>query len=157
MLNSVPSDQRVVVEWRDVDMFVPVLVIGEHASPDPGTSEQTNDDVESGGKPKPKQGAKKTLVDCFKAATPDAPKERMVLYKVSGCADPGELLALMGPSGSGKSSLLQAVGGRSAGRPTGSMTFNGKPLSKAMKRRIGYVAQDDLLFAALTVYEVSAD
>lgn len=58
-----------------------------------------------------------------------------------------QVLALMGPSGSGKSSLLATLGGRSTARTTGSITFNGQPLTKAVKRKLGYVTQDDLLYA----------
>jgi len=75
------------------------------------------------------------------------------LFNVSGCVHPGELLALMGPSGSGKSSLLTVLGGRSTARTTGTITFNGAPLNKGSKRKLGFVSQDDLLFAELTVFE----
>lgn len=49
--------------------------------------------------------------------------------------------ALMGPSGSGKSSLLSLLGGRSAARTSGSITFGGHTLSKRIKRKLGYVMQ----------------
>ena len=60
------------------------------------------------------------------------PKERQILYSVSGSISPGEVLALMGPSGSGKSSLLAIVGGRSNARVSGSIQFNGQQLNKTM-------------------------
>ncbi|GIL50151.1 hypothetical protein Vafri_6284 [Volvox africanus] len=59
----------------------------------------------------------------------------------------------MGPSGGGKTSLLTLLGGRSTARLEGSVNFNGSKMSKALKRKLGYVMQDDLLFAELTVYE----
>ncbi|MEW5296891.1 MAG: hypothetical protein WDW36_000138 [Sanguina aurantia] len=84
---------------------------------------------------------------------PALEKERQVLFDVSGAVQPGEVLALMGPSGSGKTSLLAVMGGRSTARSSGSITFNGEPPNKAIKRKMGFVAQDDLLFAELTVFE----
>jgi len=61
---------------------------------------------------------------------------------------PGELLALMGPSGSGKTSLLSIIAGRAAKavETRGRVTAKGERLSKADKRRIGFVLQDDLLY-----------
>ncbi|MEW5318869.1 MAG: hypothetical protein WDW38_010053 [Sanguina aurantia] len=83
----------------------------------------------------------------------DAPKERQILFDVSGRVEPGEVLALMGPSGSGKTSLLSILGRRSTVRVAGDITFNGRPADKAIKRRLGFVTQDDLLFPDLTVDE----
>lgn len=68
-------------------------------------------------------------------------KDRQVLFNASGSVCPGEVLALMGPSGSGKSSLLSILGQRSTARTTGIITFNGRPLNKLMKRKLGYVQQ----------------
>jgi ABC-type uncharacterized transport system YnjBCD ATPase subunit len=61
---------------------------------------------------------------------------------------PGEVLALMGPSGSGKTSLLSVISGRTprAMRTSGSVTANGMRFTKAAKRRVGFVLQDDLLY-----------
>ncbi len=47
----------------------------------------------------------------------------------------------------GKSSLLTVLGGRNRARITGTLRFNEHPLNKAMKRRMGFVTQDDLLYA----------
>ena len=62
----------------------------------------------------------------------------------------------MGPSGSGKTTLLSIIGGRAQSmmRREGDVLFNGRPMEKRMKRSIGYVMQDDLLYEALTVFEV---
>ncbi|XP_074581653.1 ABC transporter G family member 22-like [Curcuma longa] len=80
--------------------------------------------------------------------------ERDILQGITGSAGPGELLALMGPSGSGKTSLLTLLGGRTTGNIIqGSITYNEEPYSKSLKGRIGFVTQDDVLFAHLTVKE----
>lgn len=77
-----------------------------------------------------------------------APKMNQILYNVSGCVHPGEVLALMGPSGSGKTTLLSIMGGRQqrSMRIEGQVLFNGGRLDKKMKRNIGFVMQDDLLY-----------
>lgn len=66
---------------------------------------------------------------------------------------PGEILAMLGPSGSGKTTLLTALGGRLNGKLSGKITYNGQPFSGAVKRRTGFVAQDDVLYPHLTVTE----
>ncbi len=39
------------------------------------------------------------------------------------------------------------LGGRSKARVTGDILFNGQPQTKATKRSMGFVTQDDMLFA----------
>ncbi|KAJ8649626.1 hypothetical protein MRB53_002649 [Persea americana] len=80
--------------------------------------------------------------------------EKDILHGISGSADPGEVLALMGPSGSGKTTLLNLLSGRVTDTTSGgSITYNDQPYSKSLKRRIGFVTQDDVLFPHLTVKE----
>ncbi|XP_075669844.1 ABC transporter G family member 9 [Castanea sativa] len=80
-------------------------------------------------------------------------EEKMILKGVTGMVQPGEVLAMLGPSGSGKTTLLTALGGRLGGRLAGTITYNGKPFSNAMKRNTGFVTQDDVLYPHLTVTE----
>ncbi|KAF8055666.1 rca [Scenedesmus sp. PABB004] len=82
-------------------------------------------------------------------------KQKQILFDVSGEMRPGEMLALMGPSGSGKTSLLSIISGRAprAVTTSGRVTSNGEKFSKAAKRRVGFVLQDDLLYESLTVWE----
>ncbi|XP_074311063.1 ABC transporter G family member 9-like [Silene latifolia] len=79
--------------------------------------------------------------------------ERVILKGVSGVVRPSEMLAMLGPSGSGKTTLLTALGGRLGGNLKGSISYNGKPFSKQTKRNTGFVTQDDVLYAHLTVTE----
>eukprot|EP00268_Persea_americana_P001450 TRINITY_DN10449_c1_g1_i2.p1 TRINITY_DN10449_c1_g1~~TRINITY_DN10449_c1_g1_i2.p1 ORF type:complete len:661 (-),score=57.66 TRINITY_DN10449_c1_g1_i2:408-2390(-) len=79
--------------------------------------------------------------------------ERTILNGITGLVCPGEILAMLGPSGSGKTTLLTALGGRLAGKLSGKITYNGQPFSGPMKRRTGFVAQDDVLYPHLTVTE----
>ncbi|MQM09875.1 hypothetical protein Taro_042755 [Colocasia esculenta] len=78
---------------------------------------------------------------------------RTILDGVCGIVRPGEMLAMLGPSGSGKTTLLTALGGRLGGDLDGNITFNGQAFSSSMKRRIGFVTQDDVLYQHLTVAE----
>ncbi|KAI3945951.1 hypothetical protein MKW92_044869 [Papaver armeniacum] len=78
---------------------------------------------------------------------------RMILKGVTGTVYPGEILAILGPSGCGKSTLLTALGGRLGGKLSGSIWYNGKPFSNPMKRKTGFLTQDDVLHPHLTVTE----
>ncbi|KAL2472653.1 ABC transporter G family member 9 [Forsythia ovata] len=80
-------------------------------------------------------------------------EEKIILKGVTGMVLPGEILAMLGPSGSGKTTLLTALGGRLAGHLEGNITYNGKPFSSTMKRNVGFVTQDDVLYPHLTVTE----
>ena len=65
----------------------------------------------------------------------------------------GELLAIMGGSGTGKTTLLSLLNG-SLKPQEGSITINGHDISEpAAKNLIGFVPQDDLLIEELTVYQ----
>lgn len=74
--------------------------------------------------------------------------------------NPGELVAVVGPSGSGKSSLL-AVAGALRTPDAGQVIVDGVDLSRASRSergrvrrdRIGFVFQTDNLIASLTVME----
>lgn len=88
---------------------------------------------------------------CF--TRPESKRTRTLLNGVSGVVRPGELLAMLGPSGSGKTTLLTALGGRLPGKTSGSITYSGQPFSSSVKRKTGFVTQDDVLYPHLTVLE----
>lgn len=79
--------------------------------------------------------------------------EKVILNGITGIVCPGEILAMLGPSGSGKTTLLSALGGRLNGKISGKILFNGAHFNKSMRRRIGFVTQDDVLYPHLTVKE----
>ena len=72
-------------------------------------------------------------------------------------AAPGEIVTLMGPSGSGKSSLLAWLTGTlgTAFRAEGRAWVDGAEVTRLPpeRRRIGILFQDDLLFPHMTVAE----
>ncbi|KAF5764049.1 putative ABC transporter, AAA+ ATPase domain, ABC-2 type transporter [Helianthus annuus] len=78
---------------------------------------------------------------------------RTLLNGVSGVVRPGEMLAMLGPSGSGKTTLITALAGRLPGKILGSITYSGQPFTNLIKRKTGFVAQDDVLYPHLTVIE----
>lgn len=82
-------------------------------------------------------------------------EEKVILKGVSGIVEPGEMLAMLGPSGSGKTTLLNVLGGRlrSNTEIQGTITYNNYSFSTAIKRNIGFVTQDDILYPHLTVTE----
>ena len=83
---------------------------------------------------------------------------RTILDGVTGFAAAGTATCLMGPSGAGKTSLLNAissrVGGSSAVSLTGTVRLNGEVSDADDFRAVAsYVVQDDLLLGELSAYE----
>eukprot|EP00820_Chromera_velia_P026808 Cvel_10596.t1-p1 / transcript=Cvel_10596.t1 / gene=Cvel_10596 / organism=Chromera_velia_CCMP2878 / gene_product=ABC transporter G family member 14, putative / transcript_product=ABC transporter G family member 14, putative / location=Cvel_scaffold642:71517-75091(+) / protein_length=675 / sequence_SO=supercontig / SO=protein_coding / is_pseudo=false len=76
-----------------------------------------------------------------------------LLHGLNGYAGPGELVAVMGPSGAGKTTFLNLLSDRSKVGVTGSLLLNGKPKTSSAKRLIGYVMQKDIFFEHLSVYD----
>ncbi|GME83297.1 unnamed protein product [[Candida] boidinii] len=80
--------------------------------------------------------------------------DRKLLDDVQGFVIPGTLTALMGESGAGKTTLLNVLSQRvDMGIVTGDMLVNGKPTDSSFKRSTGYVQQQDVHIAELTVRE----
>lgn len=78
-----------------------------------------------------------------------------LLRCVTGTMKPGRITAVMGPSGAGKTSLLNALAGKAVGcNLSGLLLINGKQLSiHSYKKIIGFVPQDDIVHGNLTVEE----
>jgi len=84
--------------------------------------------------------------------------KKAVLLDVSGRVKAGQVSAIMGASGCGKTSLLNVLAGRvqavKKGELTGRLLTNGKVREEGEFRKLmGYVTQDDTLYASLTVQE----
>lgn len=80
---------------------------------------------------------------------------RTLIHDLSASIELGRVLAVMGPSGSGKSSLLAWIAGtlEPPFEARGSLRLDGEELSTRpiQQRRIGLLFQDDLLFPHLSV------
>ncbi len=75
------------------------------------------------------------------------------MHNLSFTLHNGELLAIMGGSGTGKTTLLSLLNG-SMKPQEGTITINGHDISEPeAKALIGFVPQDDLLIEELTVYQ----
>lgn len=80
--------------------------------------------------------------------------ERTLLDDVTGFVAPGIMTALMGESGAGKTTLLNTLAKRvDVGVVTGDMLVNGRPVDSSFERRTGYVQQQDIHIAEMTVRE----
>ena len=77
-----------------------------------------------------------------------------ILNGVSGRVQPGEVVGIMGSSGSGKTSLLNVLAGRiSVGEITGDIRVNERKRGNYWRKLIGYVEQSDIMHGKLTVRE----
>ena len=80
-----------------------------------------------------------------------------ILSDVSGVAKPGDLIAIMGASGSGKTSLLNTLACRNSRNldVSGFVKINGQQISRDIIKDVsGYVEQNDTFMASMTASEV---
>jgi phospholipid/cholesterol/gamma-HCH transport system ATP-binding protein len=85
--------------------------------------------------------------------------ERLILDGIDMQFKPGQVVALMGGSGSGKTTILRLIGGQV--RPSqGQVVFNGKvvhsldrPSLYALRRQMGVLFQHGALFTDLSVFD----
>ncbi|GBE82781.1 Probable ATP-dependent [Sparassis crispa] len=84
----------------------------------------------------------------------DLNNHKVVLDAVGGHVPAGQMMAIMGPSGAGKTTLIEILAGkRKSGHTTGVVTY---PVSSTVVKRapqIGFVPQQDILPPTLTVHE----
>jgi len=80
---------------------------------------------------------------------------RVLIANLSARIEPGQVLAVMGPSGTGKSSLLAWIAGtlELPFEARGTLRLDGANVTHlpVQQRRIGLLFQDDLLFPHMTV------
>lgn len=99
---------------------------------------------------------------CYKAITIDkttgAKSETEFLHSATGLANAGDYISIMGPSGAGKTTLMNILANRIRKADTaiieGSIYANGAHIgSVAYNNYVGYVTQDDVLLDTMTVRE----
>lgn len=82
-------------------------------------------------------------------------KGKEIISGISGIAHPGQITAIMGASGAGKSTFLDILARKNKrGTVLGNMYVNGEKILDAEYRNvIGFVDQEDTLLPTLTVHE----
>ena len=80
---------------------------------------------------------------------------KQIISGISGIAQPGQLMAIMGASGAGKSTFLDILARKNKrGQVEGSFYVNGEKIPDNNYRTvIGFVDQEDAMFPTLTVHE----
>eukprot|EP00117_Sycon_ciliatum_P039473 scpid45319/ scgid29170/ Protein white len=81
---------------------------------------------------------------------------KVILNDISGCVKSGNLMALMGASGAGKTTFLNLISGRMASvlEVEGALAVNGRTVTPKLVRKVAaYIQQQDVFLANLTVYE----
>lgn len=76
-------------------------------------------------------------------------RKKRLLNSISGSFKAGELMAIMGPSGAGKTTLIECISGRRRVGVSGDIFVRGGD----KRTRLAYNAQDDSLMPCLTVWE----
>lgn len=78
-----------------------------------------------------------------------------ILSNISGCVKPGQIMAIMGASGAGKSTFLDILARKKKrGDVSGTTLVNGREVDdEQFKKVVGFVDQEDTLMSTLTVYE----
>lgn len=81
-------------------------------------------------------------------------KTKVLLVGVSGEFNAGDVNAIMGPSGAGKTTLMNVLSAR-VRHTSGTVLINGKADSLSRYTKvIGYVPQDNIMLSDLTVREI---
>ncbi|ODQ51181.1 hypothetical protein SAICODRAFT_60202 [Saitoella complicata NRRL Y-17804] len=80
---------------------------------------------------------------------------KTILNDVQGAVAPGQIMAIMGASGAGKTSFLDILAKKNKrGQVSGDIFVNGREVSESEFKSItGFVDQEDVLMPTLTVYE----
>eukprot|EP00543_Licmophora_paradoxa_P010313 CAMPEP_0202476776 /NCGR_PEP_ID=MMETSP1360-20130828/93594_1 /ASSEMBLY_ACC=CAM_ASM_000848 /TAXON_ID=515479 /ORGANISM="Licmophora paradoxa, Strain CCMP2313" /LENGTH=637 /DNA_ID=CAMNT_0049103991 /DNA_START=32 /DNA_END=1945 /DNA_ORIENTATION=- len=130
-----------------------VVPVDEEAPGETAIVDDNNDDAEEEEEGDEKCNVLKFTDINFEVGKGD--KKRLILKNVNGSLKWGRVLAVLGPSGAGKTTLISALTlDAFYGKPTGSVTLNGVPLTdKIFKRQCYVVKQQDKHWPYLTASE----
>jgi len=86
-------------------------------------------------------------------------KGKQILHDISGAVHPGQIMAIMGASGAGKTTFLDILARKNKrGTANGNIYVNGETISdNDFRSVIGFVDQDDTMLPTLTVHETIMD
>ncbi|KAG2020925.1 multidrug resistance protein 1 [Coprinopsis cinerea AmutBmut pab1-1] len=80
--------------------------------------------------------------------------DKFIIDNISGHVPSGQMMAILGPSGAGKTTLIEILAGKSKiGITTGKVSFPFEGEDNQTPPRIGFVPQQDILPPTLTVFE----
>ncbi|KAF8638787.1 hypothetical protein AX17_001846 [Amanita inopinata Kibby_2008] len=89
---------------------------------------------------------------CFKGNTRLVNEDKTILDSISGKVQAGQMMAVLGPSGAGKTTLVEILAKKAKSGVTTGMV-NVSSLNGHIPPRIGFVPQQDVLPPTLTVFE----
>jgi ABC-type multidrug transport system ATPase subunit/ABC-type multidrug transport system permease subunit len=102
-------------------------------------------------------GRKNTFLRTFRKTRPDPTAindDKVILDNVNGKVRPGQMMAILGPSGAGKTSLVEILSGKNkSGVISGRYSFLPENPQTHKVPRVGFVPQQDILPPTLTVFE----
>ncbi|KAE9017397.1 Pleiotropic drug resistance protein 1 [Phytophthora fragariae] len=119
----------------------------------PGAADQASVGVKGGGLPFTPSNL--CIKDLDYYVTLPSGEERQLLQKITAHFEPGRMVALMGATGAGKTTLMDVIAGRkTGGRIVGDIYVNGELKDPANFSRItAYCEQMDIHSEAATIYE----
>jgi ABC-type multidrug transport system ATPase subunit len=152
--------EPVTIQWRNLTFDVPNKAAAKRAAKQAKAAKQADDNKERSTDVDADPVVPFIPMNLLPGADPAAPAASVsrVLHGVSGVVRPGQMLAILGASGAGKSTVLNLLAGRikssKACLSGGSILVNGKKRDfKLFKKQAAFVEQDDCMFVEETVRE----